>query len=81
MPTVLQVFDQQSLGALDGDRQQLAVACELSVKIGQAGDVMGDSQLGLTLAGGVENAQLVVAAAPVDPGERRPRLRSRRRCG
>jgi hypothetical protein len=71
------VLDQQSLGALDGDRQPVPVAGELGVEIGQAGDVVGDPQLGLALADGVEDAELVVAAAPVDPGERRPRLRFR----
>src|SRR6266508_6922738 len=69
MPTGLQVLDQQPFGPLDRDRKPCAKPAELLVELGQPGDVMGQADLASPGAGGVDHAQLVVAAAPVDADE------------
>jgi hypothetical protein len=66
------VLDEQSLGALDRDRQGGRVLGERGVQRGQACHVMGEALLGQPGAGGVQHAELVFAAAPVDAGEGGP---------
>jgi hypothetical protein len=78
MSAGLQVLNQQPFRSFQRNRQDRAVAGEFGVQIGQSRDIVGDPQLGQPLAAVVEDAQLVVAAAPIDPGERRPLLRFHR---
>jgi hypothetical protein len=69
VPTGLQVLDQQPLGPLDRNRQPDPEPAEFPVQLGQPGDVMGHTGLAAPGAGGVDHAQLMVAAAPIDPDE------------
>jgi hypothetical protein len=70
VPAGLQVLNQQAFGAFDRHRQPRPELAQLTVELGQPGDVMAKAGLASPRAGGVDHAQLVVAAAPVDADER-----------
>ena len=69
MALVLQGLDQQSLGPLDSDPGERAVTAQPLLQICQAGGIMGISALVHDLAQRIDQAQLMIAIAPVDPGE------------
>jgi hypothetical protein len=71
MPAGLQVLHQQPLGPLHRDRQPGPKPTELLVETGQPGDVMGQPDLAAWDAGRVHDADLMMAAAPIDPDEHR----------
>jgi hypothetical protein len=60
-------IDQQ--GRLLGDREFPADSGEFPVQLGQPGDVMGQAELASPDADGIDHAQLMVAATPIDPDE------------
>ena len=68
------MLHHECLGTFDRDRHSRTEPAQLSVEPDQAGNVRRHPQLGLSLPAGIDNADLVVLATPVDPGEHRPLL-------
>jgi hypothetical protein len=71
MPAGLQMLHQQPLGPFHRDQQSRPKRTEFVVEPGQAGDVMGQPDLAPPDAGGIHDADLMMAATPIDPDEHR----------
>jgi hypothetical protein len=56
MPECLKMLDQQSLGPFDRHRHPLTEPSQLSLQIGEPGDVVRHPQLGQPLADVIDHA-------------------------
>ena len=72
MPDCLQMLNEQTLGPFHRDRQPVTEAVQLTVELGQAGDIVRDTQLQQPFTVPIDDTELVMLPAPVDAGKHRP---------
>jgi hypothetical protein len=63
------MLDEQPFGPFDRDPHTRTEPCELAVEISETGDVVRDAHVASSFAARIDDAELMVRAAPVDTCE------------